>query len=58
MTLVHEQTILTEENCINTKVRNDLIAMVWKDERNVKLLINTHCPSCKGDFCDEDGTAL
>jgi hypothetical protein len=32
-----------KQYCINTRIRNDLTAMIWKDKWNVKLLKNTYC---------------
>jgi hypothetical protein len=39
---------------INTRVRSDLTAVIWKDKRNVDKYYH---PSEEGNFCGEDGNA-
>lgn len=43
---------------IETRVRGDVIAIVQKDKRDVKMLKNIHCPPAEGNFCHEYGYAL
>jgi hypothetical protein len=38
--------------------RGDLIAILWKEKRNVNMLRNMRCPPAEGNFCDEYGKVL
>jgi hypothetical protein len=39
-------------------VKGNLTARVWKDKRNVNMLMNMHHPPVEGNFCDEHGNTL
>ena len=43
---------------LNTKVKGNLTAVVWKDKLNVNILVNKHSPPPEGNFCDEHGKAM
>jgi hypothetical protein len=43
---------------LNTEVKGNLTAIVWKGKRNVNILTNMHSPPTKGNFCDECGKAV
>jgi len=42
-----------KQGIIKTRVRGDLIAIVWKDKRDVEILMDVHFPPAEGNFCDE-----
>jgi len=41
-----------------TKVKSSLTAIIWKDKRNVNIMMNMHSPPLESNFCDEDGKAV
>jgi hypothetical protein len=41
-----------------TKVKSSLTAIVWKDKRNVNIMMNMHSTPLDRNFCDEDGKAV
>ena len=43
---------------IRVRTRGDLIAVVWRDKRNVCLLTNIHDPPTEGNYRDEHGNAI
>ena len=43
---------------LKTKVKGNLTAVVWKDKRNVNILINMCSPPMKSNFCNECGKAV
>jgi len=43
---------------LNTGVKGNLTAIVWKDKQIVNILMNMHSPQVKGNFCDERGKAV
>jgi hypothetical protein len=44
---------------IQSRTRDDLMAMVWKDKHDVYVLTNMHSPpATEGNFCDNYGNAL
>ena len=43
---------------LKTKVKGNMTATVWKDKRNVNILMNMDCPPLGGNFCDEHGKAM
>jgi len=43
---------------IRVRTRGDLIAMVWRDKRDVCLLTNSHDPPTEGNYCHEHGNAI
>ena len=40
---------------IATRVRGTLMAVHWKDRRDVYILTNMHAPPVEGNFTDESG---
>jgi hypothetical protein len=43
---------------ILSRSRDDLMAMVWRDKRDIHVLTNMHHPPANGNFCDEHGNAI
>jgi hypothetical protein len=43
---------------IQTKVRGDLNASLWKDKRDVLMLTNMHPAPKEGNYCDEYGNVI
>ena len=43
---------------IRVRTRGDLMAVVWKDKRDVCLLTNIHDPPREGNYRDEHGNAI
>jgi hypothetical protein len=43
---------------IKTMVRGNFTATVWKDKRDINLLMNKYHPPPEGNFCDEYGNTL
>jgi hypothetical protein len=43
---------------LKTKVKSSWTAIVWKDKRNVNIMMNMHSPPLDSNFCDEDGKAV
>jgi hypothetical protein len=50
-----EHKITLKGGDLNTEVKGNLTAIVWKDKRNVNILMNVHSPC---NFCDECGKAV
>jgi len=42
---------------IRVRTRSDLMAVVWKDKRDICLLTNIHDPPREGNYHDEHGNA-
>jgi len=42
---------------IRVRTRSDLMAVVWKDKRDICLLTNIHDPPREGNYRDEHGNA-
>jgi len=40
------------------RTRGDLTAILWRDKRDVRILINIHDPPAEGNFCNSNGTAI
>jgi hypothetical protein len=43
---------------MKTAVRGNLTAVVWKDKKDIKILMNMYHFPAEGNFCDEHGNAL
>ena len=52
----HKMTL--KRGDLNTEVKGNLTAIVWKDKQNVNVLTNMRSPPMKGNFCDEHGKAV
>jgi hypothetical protein len=46
------------ETARKTRVRGNLTAVVWKDKRDMNMLMNMHHPPAEGNFYDEHGNTL
>ena len=47
------KTLGMKRGDIRVRTRGDLSVVVWKDKRDVRLLINIHDPPREGNYCDE-----
>jgi len=52
------KTLRLKRGDIQVRTRSDLTAVVWKDKRDVCLLINIHVPPREGNYRDERGNAI
>lgn len=43
---------------LKTKVKSSLTGIIWKDKRNVNIMMNMCSPPLDSNFCDEDGKAV
>jgi hypothetical protein len=43
---------------IEVQTKGDLLAMVWRNKREVHMLTSIHNPPAEGIFCDEKGNAV
>ena len=43
---------------IQVRTRAELTAILWRDKRDVRVLINIHDPPGAGNFCDNNGKAI
>jgi hypothetical protein len=51
-------TMKMNRSDLETKVKSNLTATVWKDKQNVNKLKNLQSPKLEDNFCDEDGKAM
>ena len=52
------ETLRLKRGDIRVRTRGDLMAVVWKDKRDVCLLTNIHDPPREGNYRDEHGNAI
>jgi len=52
------KTLRLKRGDIRLRTRGDLMAVVWKDKRDVCLLTNIHDPPREGSYCDEHRNAI
>ena len=52
------KTLRLKRGDIRVRTRGDLMAVVWKDKRDVCLLTNIHGPPKEGNYCDEHRNAI
>jgi len=52
------KTLRMKRGDIQVRTRGDLMAVVWKDKRDVCLLTNIHNPPREGNYHDEHGNAI
>ena len=51
------KTLTLKRSDIRVRTRGDLMAVVWKDKRDMCLLTNLHDPPREGSYRDEHGNA-
>jgi len=52
------KTTKLERGAICIRTRADLMATVWRDKRDVRMLTNIHNAPAEGNFCNEGGKAI
>jgi len=52
------KTLRLKRGDIPARTSGDLMAVVWRDKRDVCLLTNIYDPSTEGNYCDEHGNAI
>jgi len=52
------KTLRLKRGDIRVSTRGDLLAVDWKDKRDVRLLTNIHDPPREGNYCDEHANAI
>jgi len=52
------KTLRLKRGDIRVRTRGDLMAVVWKDQRDVCLVTNIHDPPREGNYHDEHGNAI
>ena len=52
------KTLRLKPGDIRVRTRGDLIAVVWRDKRDVNMLTNIHDPPSEGNFWDEHRNAI
>jgi hypothetical protein len=52
------KTLRLKHGDIQARTRGDLMAVVWRDKRDVCLLTNIYDPPTEGNYCDEHGNAI
>jgi len=52
------KTVRLKRGDIQVRTRGDLMAVAWKDKRDMCLLTNIHDPPREGNYRDEHGNAI
>ena len=52
------KTLRLKHGDIRARTRGDLMAVVWRDKKDVCLLTNIHDPPTEGNYRDEDGNSI